>query len=346
LNLRGSYRALLGNAIEALSAAVEIYNKPKMSYREECTVILLINSWELLLKALLSKNKRRIYYPKERRQPYRTYSLKDALKEAEQFFPKSVDYHPTKDNILLLNEYRNNIIHFYNNRSLNVVIYSLAQTAIVNFRDVVNESFGRDITDEISLSLLPMSIAPPIDPIEFLRSSSTNTRKLYYAQDLAQKLRELVSESERAGHDTGRLFTVFNVHHASTKKVTSADLIVGVEGNHEGADSQFLVIRRQDPNMTHPYRESDIITSKKDPNKVGFGITIGGLRLTQHRFRAIVWEYDVKETSKYCWRDKSGQITCYSPELVQFLKRLTREELEQAVTNYKSRNIKVSRVRP
>jgi len=29
INLRGSYRALLGNAIEALSAAVEIYNKPK-----------------------------------------------------------------------------------------------------------------------------------------------------------------------------------------------------------------------------------------------------------------------------------------------------------------------------
>lgn len=42
INLRGSYRALLGNAIEALSAAVEIYNKPKISYREECSIILLI----------------------------------------------------------------------------------------------------------------------------------------------------------------------------------------------------------------------------------------------------------------------------------------------------------------
>lgn len=64
INLRGSYRALLGNAIEALSAAVEIYNKPKISYREECSIILLINAWELLLKALLSKKSNAFTIPR------------------------------------------------------------------------------------------------------------------------------------------------------------------------------------------------------------------------------------------------------------------------------------------
>ncbi len=75
MNPFGSYRALLGNATSALTAALEIYNKPRITYRDECTVILIVNAWELLPKALLSKNRIRIYYRKRTGQPYRTYSL-------------------------------------------------------------------------------------------------------------------------------------------------------------------------------------------------------------------------------------------------------------------------------
>ena len=62
MNYFGSQRKLLGNSIEAIMAAVEIYNKPAIEYREECFVILLINAWELFLKAVLSKNRKSIYY--------------------------------------------------------------------------------------------------------------------------------------------------------------------------------------------------------------------------------------------------------------------------------------------
>jgi hypothetical protein len=33
-------------------AAIEIYNKPRFEYRDEVFAILLLNAWELLLKAL------------------------------------------------------------------------------------------------------------------------------------------------------------------------------------------------------------------------------------------------------------------------------------------------------
>lgn len=55
-------------------AAIEIYNKPQITYRDECFSILLINAWELLLKAIISKNKQRLYYPKKKGEPYRTLS--------------------------------------------------------------------------------------------------------------------------------------------------------------------------------------------------------------------------------------------------------------------------------
>ena len=57
LNHRGSYRKLLANGKAALLAAIEIYNKPQIAYRDECFVILLLNPWDLIVKAVLAKNR-------------------------------------------------------------------------------------------------------------------------------------------------------------------------------------------------------------------------------------------------------------------------------------------------
>ena len=45
------YSHLVESSLSAAAAAIEIYNKPNFTYREEAFTILLINAWELLLKA-------------------------------------------------------------------------------------------------------------------------------------------------------------------------------------------------------------------------------------------------------------------------------------------------------
>jgi hypothetical protein len=60
VNYFGSYRRLLANSRAAILAAIEIYNKPQIAYRDEVFVILLVNAWELLFKAMLSKGRRRL----------------------------------------------------------------------------------------------------------------------------------------------------------------------------------------------------------------------------------------------------------------------------------------------
>ena len=56
-------KLLLDSSQEALFAAIEIHNKPNIAYRYQTTVILLINAWELALKAYVYKyiSKRNIY---------------------------------------------------------------------------------------------------------------------------------------------------------------------------------------------------------------------------------------------------------------------------------------------
>ena len=51
--MRSRSRTVADKSLDAMLAAIEIYNKPNFSYREECFAILSINAWELLLKARL-----------------------------------------------------------------------------------------------------------------------------------------------------------------------------------------------------------------------------------------------------------------------------------------------------
>jgi hypothetical protein len=42
---------LAQKSVQAAISAIEIYNKPNFSYREEAFALLMTNAWELLLKA-------------------------------------------------------------------------------------------------------------------------------------------------------------------------------------------------------------------------------------------------------------------------------------------------------
>lgn len=56
MKINKTYRSLLDKSINSMLSAIEIYNKPNFSYREETFAILAVNSWELLLKAYLLKS--------------------------------------------------------------------------------------------------------------------------------------------------------------------------------------------------------------------------------------------------------------------------------------------------
>ena len=225
-------------------------------------------------------------------------------------------------------------MHFYNQSEFGVLIYALAQTAVVNYRDLVVAVFSRPLDKELGLSLLPLGLAPPVDPIAFLRNASGDSKLSPMVCNFTQRFREFDTELDVDGADTSRLMTVFTVKLESTKKLVAADLVLGVSGDSTETD-KLLVHRRLDPNKTHPYRESDIVTSKKKSDK-GMGLVVGGRQLGQFEFRAIVHHLSVKQEERWCWMDGSGAVTRYSAELVSILKKLSAAEVEAAITSYRA----------
>lgn len=309
-------------------AAIEIYNKPAFKYRDECVVILLLNAWELALKALLSKNKKTIFYPKKRKHPYRTLSWQDALTNAKPLFPKEIPHLPVQRNIELLGTYRDNAVHFYNADSFRVVLYALAQTCIKNFRDLIEKSFGYRLENEISWQLLPLGIRPPVDIIAYISSDKDfkGKKKSDAVRQFLSELAESANEIKKADGDTGRLLTVFNVKLESVKKIGDADVIVGVT-KAENFEGPLTVVRTQDPNITHPLRQKTIVSEIAN---------LHGMTFTPYIFQAVVWKYNLKENSQFCWKATEGVLTKYSHDIVAFLKQLPRADLESAVNEYKN----------
>ncbi len=55
MSRKARHTYLLDKSVQAAISAIEIYNKPDFKYREESFSILMVNAWELLLKAKNSK---------------------------------------------------------------------------------------------------------------------------------------------------------------------------------------------------------------------------------------------------------------------------------------------------
>lgn len=324
MNYRGSYKKLLGNAKAAMIAAIEIYNKPIFEYRDECAAILLLNAWELVLKALLSKNKESIFYKKQRRQPYKTLTWKDALMRGSGYFPKEISVLPVKENLNILNNYRDNAVHFYNSKNISVVLHGLAQAAIVNFRDLLEHCFGIRLEDEINWRLLPLGVRPPIDAVSYISNNSGATEKPELHRFLS-KLQAAQAELEEANEDTGRLLTVSKIKLESVKKAGDADAVVAVGKNGVRSNTR-VVTRTRDPNKSHPLRQKEILEKIK---------TLHGKPFTCHTFQAIVWKYGLKGKPQYCWRASEGGLTKYSNEVAALIKRLAMVEFEAALDEYR-----------
>lgn len=328
MNYYGSYRNLLQNAQAAMLAAIEIYNKPQFKYRDECFSILLINAWELILKALISKHRKSIYYKKRRGEAYKTLSWQDAFSRAVKFFPEMLPQFPVRRNLELLNTYRNNAVHFYNAKYFGSIIYSLAQTNIVNFRDLMAEGFGIHIEEEISWSLMPLGLHCPVDPITYM--SDKSSRKTAASMPVNQFLMELASalkEIESQGSDTGRLMTVFRVKLESVKKVYHADVVAGVQRGSDGHESGPLVIeKRFDPNDPNWVRRKEILQEVRE---------LHGSKFSPYTFVAIIWYNKIKENKRLCWISEEGVLTKYSREVITFIRRLSKKQVEEAILAYK-----------
>jgi hypothetical protein len=135
----------------------------------------------------------------------------------------------------LLSTYRDNAVHFYNAEGFGSVLYNLAQTSIVNLKDVLKSVFNVDLSKDITWQLLPLGLNPPIDPLQYIGGRKAAKKQNTAVKQFLTELAKFTQSLEAAHSDTGRLLTVFTIKLESTKKIENADLVVGVQKAAEAA---------------------------------------------------------------------------------------------------------------
>ena len=117
--------ALLENSKAAIISCIELHNKPLFTYRYEVCVILVINAWELLLKAYIAQNHSevRLIQKDGHSKPF-----EECVSFVASILGKS--FMAIEENLNIIYDFRCHIIHFYKD-NIDPILYTLLHKNII-----------------------------------------------------------------------------------------------------------------------------------------------------------------------------------------------------------------------
>lgn len=176
MKINKTYKSLLDKSINSMLSAIEIYNKPNFSYREETFAILAVNSWELLFKAYLlkrysyrltslykmefvvkkngenSKRKRPILNRAGNPMTIGIYDVISRIEKNDQKFSPNL-----KASIEALIELRDNAIHFHNEKNITKELQELGFACIKNYITLIKKWKLEIKISKFNLHLMPLA---------------------------------------------------------------------------------------------------------------------------------------------------------------------------------------------
>lgn len=239
---KSTKKLLLDASRAALFAGIEIHNKPNIAYRYPTATILIVNAWELALKAYVYQyiGKKKIYEADGKH----TITLSKALtlvRDHVNATEKNKKFMAIAENIFQLNEYRCSNIHFAEG-ALDPVVFMLLAKAVINYDAFVKKYFNKDITKEDNLIILPIGLKLPFDPIDYLKQDFAGAQN-DFVNAVIQSIRKL----DGAGVEDS-IVVGFSLITDKVKNIKNADIIAALT-NEEGAVPLQRAIRyTDDPN--------------------------------------------------------------------------------------------------
>lgn len=242
-------RQILGKATSALLAGIEIYNKPDFAYREETFAILVINAWELLLKARilqLSNNRVSsiIEYEKRRKADG---SMSDKLYRKKNRTGNHVSVGLFRAHDILINDYRDSIppvvrknlealceirdnaVHFLNkDLALKKKVHELGTASVKNYLFLMRKWFGSNL-DEFQLYLLPIGFVGGRSQADAVALNLEERQWLTYMSELEAGIDDDVSSDANLTLDIDIRFS----------RSTKSDLEVRVSNNPDAVEVQI-----------------------------------------------------------------------------------------------------------
>lgn len=296
---------------DAFLLAIEIFNKPTISYRLEGCVYFLCNAWELMFKAKMLMSGISIYYPNNDR----TLSLNDCMSKV---LTNKND--PVRKNLEIIINLRNMSTHDVI-QEFDVVYMPFLSFNVKSYVDKMYSYFEIKITDYLQSDFLAFFTNNKIvDKNQILSKYGENIKSIF-----EKKISDLSSV----------LYSMDDVSIANKVEVN----VVRVN-NKNAADFNFYATRNpQDTNVVYLDRIQDInkiftLTHHQLAEKIADYIEKNNInyvpinpekpRFNTFGLDCILKKYDIKNNTEYCTKVELGK-NCnykYSEKLVLFIATL------------------------
>ena len=150
--LSNKARLVLEKSRESALLAIEIFNKPLVTFKTEAFISLMINAWTKLLLAYLIKNDMEYQYAKTAKDKERqTYDLAKCLKEVAKLikFDKGVE-----ENLEVCKDYRDLVEHDLLRFDLPYYeLLEIFQALVLNYEEFISQHFDDEFNLNTSLAI-------------------------------------------------------------------------------------------------------------------------------------------------------------------------------------------------
>lgn len=239
---------LIKNSIAAYFAAIEIHNKPNITFRYETVTLLMMNAWELALKAYVKKYiKARSIFTDDNH----TISANTALDYVTEHRNaiKSNSFTAIRKNIEEIEKYRNGITHFYCEQ-LEPYIFMLVARSALNYVDFMKTQFTKDIMEDEGLFIMPLGFKLPFRPEDFLSNKWAKYAASEESKAFIQDIVNVISNLKDEGIEDS-IVLGFDIYFESVKKASNSDILAAIT-TIDGAEATFSKVTNarftNDPN--------------------------------------------------------------------------------------------------
>lgn len=264
------HKSFVEKSIGAALSAIEIYNKPDFKYREETFSILMINAWELLLKAKIIKENsgdlKSIYVMVNKigKKGNKLSSLTPDLNRSHN--PKTIgltkcliicEQAPinlsatVKENIFLLMEIRDTAIHFQHaDLYLSKKVFEIGTASLKNYLTLITGWFNYDLS-VYNFFLMPMTF---FHEFEAIKSFSVNSNK----EQIENLLKYISVKEKETPSDENKDFNIsLKLETKFVKSTSTESLLVNYSND---PDAIKINVQEEDTLKNFPF-DYDKLTS-------------------------------------------------------------------------------------
>lgn len=202
-------------------AAVEIHNKPVFEYRYEVCTLLVINAWELALKAYIAKELKSVRLVKK---DGTTKPFAECVACVSSKLGKS--FEPIRLNLEILYEYRNKVAHFYH-EDLGIVVLGLLKASVLFFSDFMETQFDERLYEAANLILLPIGFTKPMSPLDFLSNQSATKECSSEVKAFLESIRKSSESLQKQGIDDS-IVVNYSIGLMNESRIKNADLTAAI----------------------------------------------------------------------------------------------------------------------